>query len=320
MTDTVAWVIGARGLLGSALSRAIDARPAWRRLESDPLPWESDELADAARATAGRLADSARRCGSRIAVLWCGGRGVTSSDDAHFEGEHRQLETVLAAVAAVLADRGEASDVLFYASSAGGIYAGAANPPHTEDTPPAPIAPYGRAKLRAEDTIRSVAERAGTSSLVGRLSNLYGPGQSLGKPQGIISHLARSRFTRRPLSVYVPLDTLRDYLYVDDAAALVLDAVDRAARLGASGGRHDATKILASGTAATIGEVLGAMRQVTRARPPVTLGRSADADRQAADLRLRSVVWSDLDQRAHTPLPVGIAATLEDVLTRSAGL
>ncbi len=75
----------------------------------------------------------------------------------------------------------------------------------------------------------SPAARA-TPLLVGRLSNLYGPGQDLAKPQGLISQLCRAQLTRRPLSIYVSLDTRRDYLFVDDAAAMVVAGARRGHR------------------------------------------------------------------------------------------
>jgi UDP-glucose 4-epimerase len=44
------------------------------------------------------------------------------------------------------------------------------------------------------------------------------------------------------------------------------------------------------------------------------LGQSEAAALQAIDLRLRSVVWTHLDRRDLTPLPVGIHATMRSVL------
>jgi len=48
--------------------------------------------------------------------------------------------------------------------------------------------------------------------MVGRMSNLYGPGQNLKKVQGLISQMCLRVLTRQPLVLYVPLDTIRDYL------------------------------------------------------------------------------------------------------------
>ena len=80
-----------------------------------------------------------------------------------------------------------------------------------------PVSPYGFAKLDQEGLVATWAEATQVRTIVGRLANLYGPGQNVAKPQGLISQLVLSTLLRRPTSIYVPLDTMRDYLYVDDA-------------------------------------------------------------------------------------------------------
>ena len=62
---------------------------------------------------------------------------------------------------------------------------------------------------------------------MGRIANLYGPGQGLEKPQGLISQIIRSHLIRTPISIYVPLDTMRDYLFAPDCGELVVDALRR---------------------------------------------------------------------------------------------
>ena len=114
------------------------------------------------------------------------------------------------------------------------------------------------------------AIRTSTALLVGRLANLYGPGQNLEKPQGLVSQLCLAQLTRQPLTVYVPLDTMRDYLFVDDAAAMA--AIAGLGAVTPSGRR--ALKVLASERSTTVGAVLGDLHRVTRRRPPVVLGVS----------------------------------------------
>ncbi|MDX5453873.1 MAG: NAD(P)-dependent oxidoreductase, partial [Rhodococcus sp. (in: high G+C Gram-positive bacteria)] len=97
------------------------------------------------------------------------------------------------------------------------------------------------------------------------------------------------------------------YLFVSDAGEMVADALARAE--AEPGGVS--TKIFASGRSVTIGAILGACRTVFRRRPNVVLASSPLASVQGRDLRLRSVVWPELDRRSHRPLPAGIAATLE---------
>ena len=103
------------------------------------------------------------------------------------------------------------------------------SPPFTELHEARSISAYGDAKLAAERAAAEFAARSGVNVLTGRISNLYGPGQNLAKPQGLVSHICRAQLSGQPISVYVSLDTVRDYLYVDDASGLICDALDRLA-------------------------------------------------------------------------------------------
>jgi UDP-glucose 4-epimerase len=155
------------------------------------------------------------------------------------------------------------------------------------------------------------AQHTGTALLVGRLSTLYGPGQDLSKPQGLVSALCRAQLTRQPMNVYVSLDTRRDFLFVDDAAAMVVAATEQVTDHGVR-----ALKVLASERSTTLGAVLGDLHRITRRRPPIVLGTSARAGFQVRDLRLRSVAWPRTSALARTPLQAGIAATLRSTGTQ----
>lgn len=296
-----ALVVGARGLLGKAVGRALAAQS--RPCVAARVDWAGsavDDLLAAVRqvtATAGRDWD----------LLWCAGAAVTGATPAQTDVE---VATFTAFVDGLLAHEDLRPRGMFLASSAGGVYAGVDDAPFTELTPPRPLAPYGHAKLRLEAQAARLAA-AGTPVLVGRISNLYGPGQNLAKDQGLISRLCRAHLLRDPASIYVSLDTIRDYLFVDDCAGLVLDGMDLLHRGPVA--TEPVVKILASQQSATIGALLGACRQVFGPRIPVTLGASALAGRQARDLRFRSVVWPELDRRELTTLPHGIHATAEDL-------
>ncbi|QYF73837.1 NAD-dependent epimerase/dehydratase family protein [Cryobacterium sp. PAMC25264] len=313
---TYAWVIGARGLLGSATAAAIERRNGWVLLPADPLPWADDEaMAATAAATAERLLRTAATESADWAVLWLAGNAVTSTPPAAIAAELAQLRLVLDAVALAAGAHGTAlRGALFYASSAGGVYGGSAHPPFDETSLPVPISGYGRFKLDAEASLFAFSRASGVSVLAGRIANLYGPGQKLGKMQGLISHLAKAQFSPKPASIFVPLETMRDYIYVRDCAELVVDCVTRLQSVTARGGRTEAIKNLASGQAVTISNLLGHIRTLAKSKPNVMLGYSAEASMQGLDLRITSTVWPDLDKRQLTSLPAGIKATMDDVL------
>lgn len=311
----LAWVVGGRGLLGSAVSRAIVARPDWDIVPSTPLPWhEPDAFADVTRRTIRHLLTRAGERGARWSVIWAAGAVVTSSPPAAFDRERGQLRKFLEILQEEVGADGAAGS-LFFASSGGGVYAGSADPPFTEETPALPISPYGHFKLEMEDEARRFAGTSGVAVLIGRITNLYGPGQRLDKMQGLISHLALARFTNKPVFIFVPLETVRDYIFVDDCATHILDALDRLAR-EADGQKRPfvVTKIFGSGDGVSISTLLGHYRAITKSMPHVVLGTTPATGHQALDLRMRSVVWPDLDRRERTPVAAGFHATMMDVL------
>lgn len=314
------WVVGSGGLLGSHLVREHAARglPMW---SCGPIPWSSEDapqiLHDHARAFV-------RAAGAGPwQVLWSAGAGVTGASKESLDDELRVFEAALDGLSGPLSSSASASSAapaqgaVFFASSAGGLYAGSAGPPFDETTPVNPLAPYGRAKLAAETRLQEWGAAAGVSVLCGRIANLYGPGQNLAKPQGLISQMLKAQLTAQPLSIYVSLDTLRDYIYTPDAAELVADAMDRLRTEQVAAGRPVAvTKVLASLRPVTIGEIIGEVRLISKRRPRIGLAASPVAAFQARNLSLRSVVWTELDHRSRTPLAVGIQRTAADLQLR----
>jgi UDP-glucose 4-epimerase len=219
-----------------------------------------------------------------------------------------------------LADASRAGNgALFFSSSAGGVYAGVGKPPYDESSPVSPLAAYGQAKLDAEGLVTAWSHHTGTPSLIGRIANLYGPGQNLAKAQGLISQICRSLLSGQPLSIYVSLDTLRDYVFAPDCAGLIVEGLARLRLEQPTTQPLVVTKILASQRAITIGAVLGEMRRIFKRSPRVVLGASSMAAVQARDLSLRSLVWPELDRRGITPFPVGVATTAADLLRRMQG-
>lgn len=314
MTVT-AWVIGAGGLLGSALTRALAQRDGVQTIPSPSLPWsDAEELRTAVTRQMELLCDSADAADGQWQVLWAGGAAVTSSPAEAFDREIDQFSIVLDAIGDVIRTRGSSghSGVFFFASSAGGVYAGSTAPPFTESSEPAPISPYGDFKLRAEALVNAFSIKNDVSALVGRIANLYGPGQSLDKMQGLISHIAKAQLSPVPASIYVSLDTVRDYIFVDDCAELIIDCLDKLREVSGSGTVRP-IKNLCSGQAVTIAAILGYFRTIAKGSPHVMLGSSAAAALQARDLRIASTVWPELDARELTPLPTGIHATLAEL-------
>lgn len=298
------------------MSAAILRRPGWELIATDPLPWgDRAQLVQAASEVADRLIGGARD-ESHWAIVWAAGAAVTSSSDEALAHELSQISAVLSVIAEAAQRAGNARrGSFFFASSAGGVYGGSESPPFTELTRPAPISGYGRFKLSGELLVQEFAESTSVPAVSGRIANIYGPGQKLEKMQGLISHLAKAQLSPRPASIFVPLDTIRDYIYVRDCAELVVDTLARLRSENELHGTAYAVKNIASGQAVTISALLGLFRSLAKGHPHVMLGSSPESALQSVDLRISSVVWPELDARSLTPLPAGIKATIDDVMS-----
>jgi UDP-glucose 4-epimerase len=314
MTRALAWVVGEGGLLGSAVCRVLAELPGIRRYSASRLPWgDPARLETALDAAARAFAREAIAARAPWWLLWCAGAGVVASDVAALTAETQALQTLLDRVAVHLADpRPQLGGRVFLASSAGGIYGSNPDQPLTEASAPAPISEYGVNKLRQEELLRRWArERPHVAWLAGRLSNLYGPGQNLEKPQGLISHVSRCLIHHVPVHVYVPLDTLRDYLYAGDAARAVVSSM----AFGESGGwQGGLVKIFASGQPCSVARIIGTFARIAKRQPRVISAASAAARRQPAKLCLKSTVEAGPPLARHTDLPAGIHAVYEDQL------
>ena len=139
-------------------------------------------------------------------------------------------------------------------------------------------------------------------------------GQNLAKPQGLISHLCRTQLTGTPMPIYVSMDTVRDYLYVTDAAAMIAELLE----ITRASDTTSTLKVLASGRAVTIAALVAECARVFRRRPRVVPAVSPLAKYQASDLRLRSRHVTQVDRLATTTLGAGIHATYEDLRRRIA--
>jgi UDP-glucose 4-epimerase len=133
---TIAWVLGAAGLLGSALSRALLDDVTEVFCPAEAFAWNDDaglplQVQAAVRAFALRASTA-----ERWEIHWAAGVGTMSSAAAALVPETRTLALLLEllqADAGLMARPGGLS----FASSAGAIYAGASSEVITEDTAPA---------------------------------------------------------------------------------------------------------------------------------------------------------------------------------------
>ncbi len=312
MTGPPTWVLGAGGLLGRHVVASLQRQMA--PTLTARVPWRDPAGARGALLEGVRRLEEAAD-GGPWRLAWCAGTGVVASTEQDMARERGYFGVLLEALASRPALVGAGS--VFLASSAGGAYAGSPDlPPFTERARVGALVPYGHVKLAMEHDVRAFAQATGTAVLVGRIANLYGPGQDLTKAQGLVSQLSRANLTGQPLTIYVSLDTLRDYVYAADVGDLVVAGLG-GIREQVSGQQSPVlVKVVATGRSLTIGALIGESTRIHRTRPPLVVKVARQPGGQIRDLRLRSVLWPDLDAYLVTPMIVGMARTAADVAHR----
>jgi UDP-glucose 4-epimerase len=120
--------------------------------------------------------------------------------------------------------------------------------------------------------------------------------------------MARAVVGGQPVRIYVPLDTMRDYLFADDAASMLMAGLQR---LRQTPDTMQVTKIYAAERDTSIASLLSMFRQVAKRRLLVISGLHATTTQQPRRLSFRSSVWPEDRSRARTDLLAGIAVVFQ---------
>jgi UDP-glucose 4-epimerase len=282
---TTAWVLGSGGMLGAALCRALRRNHADLFIPAERNCW-SDIHKFAAQMVAA-VDDFSHRVGEsdRWDIYWAAGIGTMSSSEESLAEETQCLAALLARVGANSRLMATSGNIVF-ASSAGAIYAGTSGTVITENTQPTPTTAYAREKMKQEELVRAFAIASDRMNvLIARISTLYGPGQAMGKQQGLLAHIARSILRNQPVQIFVPYDTMRDYIAADDAAPAMM------ATLAAMQGKTRVlTKIIASELPVTIAEIIAIFRKITRRAPRIVTSSSKLSPLYARRVQFQSIV------------------------------
>ncbi len=171
--------------------------------------------------------------------------------------------------------------------------------PHHEDDPLSPSTVYGRSKLAAEQLLWETASGWDTTVVIARLFNLYGPHDT-------VSHLIPTIAAQAVSSGHLLLGditTVRDFVYVDDAASAVAELIT----CGLSGTYNIGTGTATSGESIVelVAKILG--RDLTVALDPRRL-RSINRRTLVADpTKLRTL----LPRWPATPLDDGLESVID---------
>jgi UDP-glucose 4-epimerase len=188
------------------------------------------------------------------------------------------------------------------ASSGGTVYGEPIELPTPESHPLEPVSMHGMNSVAIENYARYFARRHGLHVTMLRYANVYGPGQTGRRGQGVIANWCTALLREEPITVFGGLGGRRDFVFVEDAA----EATVAAALTPAAGQTFN----VGSSVGTPLAEVLelvsaAAGREARLERRP---GRGLDVSATALDCsRLeRATGWA-----AATPLADGIRRSWE---------
>lgn len=303
---TAHWVIGANGLLGSALQRTMQRTDQHLFVPIDRFCWSDEaELHTQLLTAVKAFVEFSKDC-DNWNIYWAAGIGTMSSSEEELATESRTLSKVLELIEsepALMSRNGSFA----YSSSAGAIYAGSSDDVITENSEVAPTTDYAKEKLNQERMIGEFADRnSRVTALLARLSTLYGPGQAGGKRQGLLSHIARGLLRNQSIHIYVPLDTIRDYIITDDAAYAIVAAIH-----SLTGMPGVFTKIIASEHPTTIAEIISVFKRIARRRPRVISSVSQLSSLYTRRIQFKSITVPINKPLLKTSLLVGVSQVMD---------
>jgi UDP-glucose 4-epimerase len=230
-------------------------------------------------------------------VVWCAGRLLPSSPVESLAeiDDLSPLVTTLRALARQPETR------LVFLSSGGTVYGPDAARPTAETEPLAPKTPYAAVKVRSERWIDVFRRDSGVDAVTLRCSNIYGPGQQTGRPQGIVAHALDSIVQERPLELFSDPSSTRDYVFIDDVSQVISACAER----------RDAphTMNVGSGRATSLGDVVSVIQQIAGSlsvlrSPP----RGIDAAHSELDIGVLQCFMPDFEP---VSMSTGLDATWE---------
>lgn len=191
---------------------------------------------------------------------------------------------------------------LLLLSSGGALYGNPRYLPVDEVHPVSPLSSHAAGKAALESFFSAFANSSNVSLAILRPSNLYGPGQPLRTGFGIVRTLLEKARHGEPIEIWGDGETMRDYLYIDDAVDACVRLIDAPEAIGPFN--------VGSGYGTSTNRLVKLTEELTGCAIPVIRRPERDTDVRAVVLdstRLRETTgWT-----ANTLLKDGLRSTWE---------
>ena len=173
----------------------------------------------------------------------------------------------------------------------------------SEDTAKSPLTPYASDKLSSEYYLDFYRRQHGLEPALFRFFNIFGPRQDPSSPySGVISIFCERAEKGLPITVFGDGEQTRDFFYVGDLAALLVQALELPVI-------EEGAVNVGLNQSTTLNQMLSALAEVLGELPPVSYGpaRSGDIRHSRAN---NQRMLERFDVPAATPLSVGLARLL----------
>ena len=200
--------------------------------------------------------------------------------------------------------RGRVGTRFVFASSGGTVYGRPVALPIEENHPTNPISAYGHSKLAVERYLDFFGAEHGLLPLSLRISNLFGPDQSSERQFGAIATFSGRALAGQSVSIFGNGDTIRDYIFVDDAVAALLAAAGSKTRCRALN--------IGSGVGRSLREIVDLIGRLSGRPLAVDYLPSRPFDVKQSILDV-SRAEAELGWRAVVPFEEAVAATYEGI-------
>lgn len=118
---------------------------------------------------------------------------------------------------------------MIFSSTGGALYSesDSGRAPWSEQSPAVPASPYGVAKRAAELYLNFAYQVHGLAYVALRYANVYGPRQDSSGEGGAISIFIERMLKRQPVQIFGNGKQTRDFVYVEDAVAAAMRAMEK---------------------------------------------------------------------------------------------
>ncbi|MRS12035.1 MAG: NAD-dependent epimerase/dehydratase family protein [Actinobacteria bacterium] len=234
---------------------------------------------------------------------------TVSLEDPEFDRRVNVEGTRAVAEAAVAARAGR---VLFASSAA--VYGDPAELPLTEESPTAPVVPYGRSKLEAEGVLSEVLRPAGVDFACLRFANVYGPRQKAEGEGGVVAQFASRMSSGGTPVINGTGRQTRDFIFVADVVNACVQAAEFEGVLALPGASGPAYNV-STGTPTSVNMLAETMRVAMRFGGTIEHGdpRSGDVEESVLSPAKAASVFG---WHAVVDLPTGIGGTAAWFLQR----